>query len=719
MRSITIFRPLAAAFSDASTVSVARLGGLALLWAATLAAQAQLKITTTSVPAGVVGVIYSSQFVFTATGGVQPYTWTWYNQIPPGLQLNTSGTIYGFPRVVGNYNVTVRVTDAAGSINQASFTIQINAAGVSVVSSPLPTATVGQSYTQAVVSGGTPPYTLTVTSGTLPAGLSLSSTGVLTGIPTSAGTFSFGVQVTDSQSQSATGTLTLTINPQPLQITNPVGPLFNGTAGTPYTPTTFSAAGGVAPYTWTIVSGNADGLTMSPGGVLTGTPQTDGSFSFVVQVADQSGFTATQTYSLVVNKPSLVITASSFPTGTVGQLYSQTSPAAVASGGTPPYTWSLASGSVPGLSFVPSNVALTGTPSSPGSFPITLQVTDTAGLTATKAFTVTIAAATLTITGSRQLPAATLNAPYSQQMTASGGAPPYTWAANGLPKGLTINPSTGLISGIPVAAGNFPIIVITVIDSAVASNYDNFSLNVTVPPIPSVTISGLPSAVDPASQVPLQVNLSAAYANDITGQLIIGSQPNTGLSDSTIQFSTGGKTASFIITAGNTSATFLDNNGIPVSQLQIQTGTVAGSISVSLSNLNAAGLDVTPVPAPVTTAQIAPAAPVVTNVVVTRNGANGCPSGQLCLQVTGFSTAREVTQAVYTFTAATGQSLQSSAGSITVDVSQVFTTWFAGSTIGSQFILSQPFTVQGDPTAVVPTSVTLGNRVGTTKYTIQ
>src|SRR5215469_5894579 len=207
MRSIIPSRPLGAAFSDVGRAAcIARLGSLALLCVATLAAQAQLKITTTSVPAGVVGVIYSSQFVFTATGGVQPYTWTWYNQIPPGLQLNTNGTIYGFPRVVGNYNVTARVTDATGSINQASFTIQINAAGVSLVSSPLPTATAGQTYTQPVVSGGTPPYTLSVTSGTLPAGLSFSgATGVLTGTPTTAGTFSFGVQVTDSSSQSAAG----------------------------------------------------------------------------------------------------------------------------------------------------------------------------------------------------------------------------------------------------------------------------------------------------------------------------------------------------------------------------------------------------------------------------------------------------------------------------------------------------------------------------------
>jgi hypothetical protein len=142
-------------------------------------------------------------------------------------------------------------------------------------------------------------------------------------------------------------------------------------------------------------------------------------------------------------------------------------------------------------------------------------------------------------------------------------------------------------------------------------------------------------------------------------------------------------------------------------------------MSVSLSNMNAAGVDITPVPAPVISTQIAAAAPVILSVAVTRDGAGACAKGQLCLQVTGYSTSREVTQAVYTFNAASGQTLQSSASSITVDVSQVFTTWFAASTMGSQFILNQPFTVQGDPASVIPTSVTLSNRVGTTKYAIQ
>ena len=687
--------------------------------AALAPAQQSLQIVTTSLPAGTVGAAYSAQL--TATGGSGSYTWAWGGNpsLPPGLTLSSTGLISGSPTVNGSFRIVVTVTDNSSLLSQsASFTIQIGGLGPSIATS-LPAATYGQSYSQTLVTGGTPPYTLTVTSGALPAGLTFNgSSGVLSGTPSTSGAFTFTVQVTDAANRSASGTLSLTVTAPSLQITAPVGPLFNGTTGVAYTPTTFSAQGGTPPYTWSISSGNADGLTLSTAGVLTGTPQTSGSFSFVVQVTDSAGNTNSETVSLTVNQAGPTITASSFPSGTVGVLYAQTSPAAVASGGTPPYAWSLIGGAVPGLTFVPASVSFTGTPTAAGTFTVTLQVTDSAGLTATKSLTVTIAPAGLTITTAQQLPNATLNVAYSQQMAASGGTPPYTWAANGLPAGLSINTSTGLISGVPTAAGSFPIIVITVLDSTLKSYQNNFSLTVNLPAVPTITLSGLPATSGATAQFPLQVSLAAPYSNDITGQLIIGFQPTTGLGDSTILFSTGGKTANFVISAGNTAATFLDSNGIPVQQLEIQTGTVAGSISVTLSNLNAAGVDITPVPAPAIATQIAAQAPVISSVVVSSNGTGGCASGQICLQVTGYATDREITQAVYNFSAVSGQTLQSTASSITVDVSQVFTAWFSTSTIGSQFILSQPFTVTGTPADVIPVSVTLTNRIGSTTYTI-
>ena len=703
-----------------SVISALHAVGVSLLFAAALNGQTPLAISNTGFPPGAAGSAYS--LVLAARGGTPPYTWS-ITGLPTGLNFNSSGLIFGTPTTGGRYQITVTVADSRNATVSQPFTLVISgpaAPGLAIATTSLGVATVGQNYTQTVTAtGGTSPYTWSLISGSAPGLTFTPASASFSGIPTASGTYQFALQVTDTSQATATANLTLIVNPAALQITT-VGPLFNGTAGTAYTPVTFAAQGGKQPYTWSILSGNIDGLTLSSAGTLSGIPQTAGTFAFVVQVADSGTPSATtsQSFSIVVNPPSLVITATTFPAGAVGVQYSQTSPVAVASGGTPPYTWSLISGAAPGLTFVPASVSLSGTPTAPGTFTLQLQVSDSAGLTASKSFNVTIAPAALNITTPLQLPNATLNTPYSQQLAAAGGSPPYTWSANGLPKGLTIDSATGLLSGTPTAAGSFPIIVITVRDNALTTAQNNFSLFVNLPAAPSFTISGLPATAGPTAQFPLQVTLDAPFAAPITGQLIIGFQAGTGLGDSTIQFSTGGKSANFNIPAGSTSATFVDANGIAVPQLQIQTGTVSGSISVSLANINAAGVDITPAPAPAIATQIAAAAPVITNVLVTSDGSGGCPKGQICIQVTGYATNREVTQATFTFSAAAGQTLQPSAASLTVDVGSLFTTWFAASAIGSQFIFNQPFTVQGSPAAVIPTGVTLTNRVGTTTANI-
>src|ERR1039458_6447938 len=210
-------------------------------------------------------------------------------------------------------------------------------------------------------------------------------------------------------------------------------------------------------------------------------------------------------------------------------------------------------------------------------------------------------------------------------------------------------------------------IAITVSDSALANFSDRFTLAVNLPSGPGVAISGLPDTAAPAQQYTLHLETDSAYPAPINGQAILSFSPDTGPADRTIQFSTGGTTATFDVPTGST------------------------------------------------TALLARAAPVIRNVQVNRNG------NTINIVVTGFSTAREVTQAIFAFNAASGQTLAPSASSITVDANSLFGNWFldpTNSQFGSVFVFTQPFTVQGDATAVIPVSVTLTNRIGSADVNI-
>jgi hypothetical protein len=569
--------------------------------------------------------------------------------------------------------------------------------------SPLPNATVGQPYNVALTAtGGTPPYKWAATG--IPAGLTLdANTGVISGTPTTSGPFTITIQVVDStQAASTPAPFAITIQPAPLAIAT-VPPLFTGTVGVAYAQT-FTATGGIRPYSWNL-RGNAGGLTLDPStGVLSGTPQTAGTFNFTVQVADATPSSASKDFALVVNAPVLTITLVSQPVpGTVGVPYNQKLPL-VANGGTPPITWTIQSGSVPGLTFDPSTLTLSGTPTTAGNFDLVVQAADASGQTARRTITIPIAPAGLSITTPRQLPDVALNGTYQVTLEASGGVPPYTWTAAGLPAGLSLDSAAGIISGTATAAGSFAI-AITVTDTALKQAQDRFTLNVLLPATPPLTFTGLPSTVSPAQQYPLTLTIGSTYPAQINGQALLTFAPESGPADRTVVFAGGGNTVNFTIAAGSTDIQF-------DSPFAVQTGTVAGTITVSL-RLVSGGLDITPSPAPVLTGQLNRAAPVIRDVQFTRSGST------ITFAVTGYSTSREVTQATFAFSAASGQTLQSSASSITVDVGALFVTWFQSpnnSQYGSQFVLNQPFTVTGDVNAVIPVSVTLVNREGSVTF---
>lgn len=155
--------------------------------------------------------------------------------------------------------------------------------------------------------------------------------------------------------------------------------------------------------------------------------------------------------------PIITVNPATLPNGTVGTPYNQI---ITATGGTAPYTFAISSGALPtGLTLNPTTGAITGSPTTAGTFTFTITATDVNGCSGSRLYEITIAGpgcAVITLSPTT-LPPGQVNTVYSQSVLASGGTPPYTYAisSGALPNGLTLNPATGAITGVPVQTGLF------------------------------------------------------------------------------------------------------------------------------------------------------------------------------------------------------------------------------------------------------------------------
>ncbi len=357
-----------------------------------------LAITTTTLPEAMDYLSYTAP-PLTVIGGEPPYHWYNVNSgiyttyILDGVSLDPeTGIISGTPNGWNeSFPVTIAVFDSLNKTATKNLTF--------VVHPPIQiSANFSNGFDNTVYSrtltatGGFPGgYTWSMASGTLPTGLSLGSDGAVSGLLQSPGIFTFTVQAVCKENLAATATQQYSIQVYSLMTISP-NSLIDGKPGLVYGQA-LTATGGLGwGYCWSLYSGSLPpGLTFSPGGIISGTPQTAGHYDFAVQVGSMCQYpasTSIKTYTIDIYSPLQIVTSSPLLAGAAGIPYNQT---LTATGGKPGYSWSIVSGNLPvGLNLDPASGAIVGTAYDVGSFTVTVQVSDAQGLPATASTTYTL-----------------------------------------------------------------------------------------------------------------------------------------------------------------------------------------------------------------------------------------------------------------------------------------------------------------------------------------
>jgi hypothetical protein len=267
-----------------------------------------------------------------------------------------------------------------------------------------------------------------------------------------------------------------------------------------------------------------------------------------------------------------------------------------------------------------------------------------------------------------------------------------------LPDGLTLS-EAGTIGGTPATVGVFQFQV-RATDAADSTAARTLELTV-ADPRATVTLEG---GQGPGEQATVRLAMTTAHPFAIAGQVGLSFQSDAinNSQDETIRFSNGLGAAQFTIPENGVNARFAGGD------LGLIIGTTAGVLSVSVTALQTGSQAIPPAAESRLDLTIAQAPPAIEEASISERTGTG-----VTLQITGFSTPREVTRALFQFTPVAGRTLQN--GQVTVDLTAAANVWYqnpASTATGSMFVYTQPFTIQGDLNAIQSVAITLTNSRG-------
>jgi uncharacterized protein YjdB len=385
---------------------------------------------------------------------------------------------------------------------------------LSISTSVLSEGVVGQAYIQTLAAmGGDGIYAWSVSGGMLPAGLSLTgSTGAISGTPTASGEFPFTVKVV-SAGQTATRDVSIEVFPVPVASVevSPFSVTLTPSQTQQFTATARDAAGNlITDRTIVWASSKTSVATVTNTGLLTA--KALGSTTLTATIGGYPGWAAVTVHNV------LAISDTDLESAVVGMPYTHTLSAA---GGDGRNTWSIFAGNLPaGLNLHASTGLISGTPTSSGISSFIVQVASSDGQTATAGMAIVVHEV-LGVTTS-VLEDGVVAAVYSQTLAASGGKGPYTWAlsADTLPTGLSLDRTTGIISGTPLSEGSSDFAVaVTSSDNQTATR--PLSISVEAVPVASVEVTP-PSATATIGQTQQLTAIPRdAAGNDLTGRTVV------------------------------------------------------------------------------------------------------------------------------------------------------------------------------------------------------